>query len=234
LNDAIEIEKLTYSYPDGRVALDNVSFNVSRGETVGIIGSNGAGKTTLLLHLPGILQGSGNLKIAGYEMNSKNLKNIRKAVGLVFQEPDDQLFMPTVFDDIAFAPLQFGREPEEIHKIVHEVLRKVGLSGFEERLAHHLSFGEKKRVAIAVALAMNPEILVFDEPTSNLDPHARKELIVLIKGLNNTKVIAGHDMEMIKETCTKVIVVNKGKVAAEGTPAEIFSNKVLLETNMLI
>ncbi|MFN3966158.1 MAG: energy-coupling factor ABC transporter ATP-binding protein [Endomicrobiia bacterium] len=231
---AVEVKNLFYKYPDGTVAVNNVSFSIEENETIGIIGPNGAGKTTLLLCICGIIDFKGEVKIFGEKMSANNTTELKKKIGFVFQNPDDQLFMPTVFDDIAFGPLQFGKSKQEVQNIVKETLNLVGLEGFEERASHHLSLGEKKRVALATAVALKPKILILDEPTANLDPATRRELIDLLKYLNCTKIIAGHDLEIIKDLCNRIIIINTGRKIAEGYPSEIFTNRTFLLENRLI
>jgi cobalt/nickel transport system ATP-binding protein len=230
---AIEINDLHYKYPDGRVALNGIDLLINEGESVGIIGANGAGKTTLLLHLNGILRGSGQIKIFDIPMITENLKVIRRKVGLVFQDPDDQLFSATVFDDVSFGPFNMNLSKEEVVERTREALSQVGMSGYEARSPHHLSQGEKKRISIATILSMKPEIIVLDEPTSNLDPKNRRNLIKLIKGLNITRIIAGHDLEMILELCSKVILLNNGKIICMGNTSEILRDNKLMEANDL-
>lgn len=229
----IEIRNLSYSYSEGNVALDKINFEAEEGERIGIVGPNGAGKTTFLLHLNGILRGKGGVKIFGLEVKSANLYTIRKMVGLIFQDPDDQLFSPTVFDDVAFGPLNMDLPPDEVESRVREVLREVGMLGFEQKFSYHLSLGEKKRVAIATVLSMRPEILAFDEPTANLDPGMRRSLIKLLRNLQMTLIIASHDLSMIEQLCTRVLLLNKGKIMAEGSTSEILGNKKLMEENGL-
>jgi cobalt/nickel transport system ATP-binding protein len=227
----VNVENLSYTYSDGNRALENVSFKIRNGETVGIVGPNGAGKSTLLLILLGILQprnGNGHVTIAGKPLTKNTLTAIRKHVGLVFQDPDDQLFMSTVFDDVAFGPINMGLNETQVHKRVRLALHKVGLSGYEDRCPHHLSFGEKKRVALATVLSMHPEILLLDEPTANLDPQARRNTIKLINGFHSVKLISSHDIEMLVETCDKVLLLDNGKLIKNGNPKEIFTNEKLL------
>jgi len=231
--DAIVVEGLSYRYPDGTQALVNVSFRVGVGESVGIIGPNGAGKTTLLLHLNGILHGDGKVFIFGEEVNRNNLPSIRRRVGLVFQDPDDQLFMPTVIEDVAFGPLNIGCSQEEATKRAIHALRQVGMEGVAHRPPHQLSLGERKRVAIATVLAMHPDILVLDEPTSNLDPRSRRSLIALLRDLNVTKVIATHDLDCVVELCTRVIVMDGGMIVADGDVTAILSDTKLMEAHGL-
>lgn len=235
MRKAIEIKNLDFAYYNGKKILENFSLDVFEGETLGIIGPNGAGKTTLLLHLNGILGNGSKIKIFDIPTaNKENLLEIRRRVGIVFQNPDDQLFMPAVFDDVSFGPLNLGIPETEIGDLVTRFLSSVGLAGYENRISHHLSYGEKKRVAIASVLAMDPSILILDEPTTNLDPAARREFIELIKNFNHTKVIAGHDMNFIENTCQRVVVINKGRKIIEGSTAEIFGDKMLLIKNRLI
>lgn len=229
----IEIKDLTFVYPDGRKALQNINMEVFKDDSLGIIGPNGAGKTTLLLHLNGILRGKGSIVVSGINMNNENMREIRRRIGLVFQDPDSQLFCPTVFEDVAFGPLNLKLSHQEVKRRVADALGKVGLSGFEERSSHHLSLGEKKRVAIATVLSMDPQILILDEPTSNLDPKGRRELIKLLQDLKITKVIAGHDLDLILTICPRVILLNRGKKVANGSASEILENQELLRQNGL-
>lgn len=225
---AIEIKNLNYTYPDGTVALRNINLDIFSGETVGIIGPNGAGKTTLLLHLNGILRGEGKVKILDLEMEDKNLPLVRSKLGLVFQDPENQLFMPTVFDDISFGPINMMLSAEEVEARVNQALEEVGMSGAAKRPSHHLSFGEKKKVSIATVLSMQPQILVLDEPTSNLDPKARRGIINLLKNIGQTKVIASHDLEMLAELCSQFIFLDKGTILASDTSPESL-NRLFLD-----
>ena len=229
----IKVRNLSFSYPDGTRALRNVSFEIGRGEKVGIIGPNGSGKSTLLLHLNGILRGKGEVRILGKVVNKANLKEVRKKVGLVFQEPDDQLFSPTVFDDVAFAPLNEGLSAEEIRRRVKEALQKIGMIGYENRSPHHLSYGEKKRISIATVLSYDPEILALDEPTSNTDPKNRRRLINLLKGIAKTIVIATHDLDLVLDVCPRSLIINQGEIRAQGKTEELLTNPQLLEANDL-
>jgi len=224
MDEVIKIKELEYTYPDGTCALRGIDLTVFEYESVGLIGPNGAGKSTLLLHLNGILRGKGKIEVLG----SKNLDEIRAKVGLVFQNPDEQLFSPTVFDDVAFGPFNIGLQEEVVKKRVKSALKDVDMIGFEGRCPHHLSFGEKKRIAIATVLSMQPEILVLDEPSSNLDPRARRELIKLLQSLKITKIIATHDLDLVSILCNRVIFLNKGKKVAEGNTNEILQDKNLL------
>ncbi|HIC92983.1 MAG TPA: ABC transporter ATP-binding protein [Anaerolineae bacterium] len=233
---AIEIRNLSFSYPDGQRALENISLSIGLGETVAIVGPNGAGKSTLLLHLNGILRGNGAVRVLGLAIEEKHLKEIRSQVGLVFQDPDDQLFMPTVFDDVAFGPINMGLPEEEVCRRVAWALERVGMSGYERRSPHHLSVGEKKRVAIATVLAMSPEVLAVDEPTSNLDPRGRWELIGLLKELSQrlaALIIASHDLEAVWALCQRTIILDEGRVVADGPTSRILSDIRLLASHGL-
>ena len=231
----IEIKGLNYSYPAGAgtEALKNINLDVFEGESLGIIGPNGAGKSTLLLHLNGILNGNSHIRVLDLEVEERNLPRIRSKVGLVFQDPDDQLFMPTVFDDVAFGPINMDLDKEKVRHLVKEALEAVGMQDALNRSSHHLSFGEKKRISIATVLSMEPEILILDEPSSNLDPKARQHLIDLLKRFRFTRIIAGHDLELILEICDRVVVLNKGRVISSGNTKEILSNESLMELHDL-
>jgi cobalt/nickel transport system ATP-binding protein len=227
----VAVEHLQYTYPDGRVALRNVSFEVAGAETVGLIGPNGAGKSTLLLHLNGILGAppqSGRIWIGGQPLVPANLLEIRRRVGLLFQDPDDQLFSATVGEDVAFGPLQLGLGPEEVARRVSQALAAVKLEGFENRVPHHLSLGEKKRVCLAGVWACQPEFLVFDEPTANFDPRGRREFIELCRTLSATKLIASHDLEMILSLCQRVLVLDEGSLVASGPAKQLLGDEALM------
>jgi cobalt/nickel transport system ATP-binding protein len=225
---AVEIRNLYYAYPDGTVALRGIDLTIEEGESVGIVGPNAAGKSTLLLHLNGILSGRGEVKIFGLPIEKKNLKEIRRRVGLVFQDPDDQLFSPTVFDDVAFGPINMGLPREEVLAEVSRALEEVGLKGVEKRSAHHLSYGQKKRISIATVLSMRPDLLVLDEPSSNLDPRTRREFSELLQGMKITKIMVTHDLPFVFENCDRVIILSKGKVVADGEVFSILSDEDLL------
>ncbi len=217
MDKVVEIKNLSYAYPDGTPALNEVSLDVLRGESIGIIGPNGAGKSTLLLHLNGILQSNnGAIKVLGMPLTSSNLRKIRSKACLVFQDPEDQLFMPTVFDDVAFGLVNLGYDEGTVREKVEKILVRVDLSGRENRSAHHLSFGEKKLVSLATALVMEPEIILLDEPTSNLDRKERREIIEFLQEIDKTKIIVSHDLEMIEQLCQRIVVMNKGKVILTG------------------
>ena len=233
-NSSISINQLCFSYPDGTTALHEVSANICAGDAVAIIGANGAGKSTLLLHLNGcLLPANGDIKIGAIEITKKSLSDIRSMVGMVFQNPDDQLFMPTVYEDVAFGPLNQGLTPEEIKKRTEKALLDVDALQLQDKPPYQLSGGEKRRVAIATVLSMSPEILVLDEPTTGLDALGRRQLISLLKGLNHTLILATHDLELVLELCNRVIVLHQGRIAADGPAAEIFQNLDLLKQTHL-
>lgn len=211
---AIEIERLSFRYPDGRQALQDVTLSVAAGEKVALTGPNGAGKSTLLLHLNGILRGEGRVRIDGMELSDRNVRIIRGKVGLVFQDPDDQLFSPTVFDDVAFGPLNMGLSEEEVRARTAWALEQVQMSDYAARMPHHLSLGEKKRIAIATVLSMQPRILALDEPSAGLDPAARQNLLDLLKSLPQTMLIASHDVEFVREVCSRTIALEGGRIVA--------------------
>jgi len=233
VEEIIRVDNLSFGYPDGQPALSGVNLVIHRGETVALIGPNGAGKSTLLLHLNGILHSDGLVRVFGEPVSDKNLRRVRGKVGLVFQNPDDQLFSPTVFDDVAFGPINLGHSEAEVRKMVADALEGVGMKGYERRSSHHLSLGEKKRIAIATVLAMSPEVLVIDEPTSNLDPAGKWSLIELLRGLEITKVIASHDLELVQALCPRAVVLDRGVVIADGATSEILADKRLLAAHGL-
>jgi cobalt/nickel transport system ATP-binding protein len=229
----VEVKNLSFSYPDGQPALTDVNLTITQGDTLAIIGPNGAGKSTLLLHLNGILRSNGTVRLLGRLVDDKNLRWVRSKVGLVFQNPDDQLFSPTVFDDVAFGPVNMGYPEAEVRRAVERALGLVGVSGYEKRSPHHLSLGEKKWIAIATVLSMSPEILVIDEPTSNLDPRGKWSLISVLKGLPGTKVIASHDLELVRVVCHRVVILDQGRVVADGATEDIMTDKQLLAAHGL-
>ena len=228
----LEVNGLSYAYPDGKPALKNVSLYADEGECIGIIGPNGAGKSTLLLHMNGILpedeHPGGEVRVCGAPVTAASLRDVHRLVGLLFQDPDDQLFCPTVFEDVAFGPSQFGLAEGEVRRVVTEALRQVGLEGFERRSPHHLSGGEKQRVCLAGILACQPRILVLDEPTSDLDPRGRRELAGLIRGLGTTRIIASHDLELVVDLCSRVYLLDGGEVIASGPAVDILGNEPLM------
>jgi cobalt/nickel transport system ATP-binding protein len=225
----VEAENLGHVYPDGTVALRDVSFRITHGESVAVIGANGAGKSTLLLHLNGYLAPtSGAVRVGDLSFTKKTLPEIRRRVGMVFQDPDDQLFMPTVHEDVAFGPRNLGLSDTEIEARVQEALERVGAEHLRERPPYRLSGGEKKRVAIATVLSMAPDILVMDEPTNGLDPFARRRLIELLADFRHTKIFTSHDLDMVLELCGRTIVLHDGGVRADGPTREIFRDDGLL------
>lgn len=233
-SSAVSVHNLSVRYPDGRQGIENVSFEIVQGESVAILGANGAGKSTLLLALVGVLRSTGTIEVAGMPVNDKSLPAVRMAAQLVFQDPNDQLFAPTLKDDIAFGPVNFGVAAGEIAGIVTQSLEAVGLKGFEDRQPHNMSLGEKKRAAIAAAIACRPEILLLDEPGAGLDPRGARLFAELIDSLDCTKLISTHDMSLAHDVCTRSIVLSDGTVAAIGPTQVILSNKTLLSSCGLI
>jgi len=230
---AVRVTDLSFSYPDKTWVLKNISFSLKQGETLGIIGPNGAGKSTLLLHLNGVLKQDGSVQIFEEPVKKQSIRKIRKKVGLVFQDPNDQLFMPTVFDDVAFGPLNLGMDREQIILKVKDILNQLGLSGLEEKNPSHLSLGERKKVSLATVLVLEPQILVLDEPTANLDPGSKKSFINTLKNIPFTKIIASHDMDSIYDLCSRVLLMNHGRIKAQGKARHILRDKELLESNSL-
>jgi len=240
---AVEIRDLHYRFPDGTHALRGVTCHIAQGASVGLIGPNGAGKSTLLLHLNGLLpadappkQSSGDVIICGKNLRGatpKDLLEIRRTVGLVFQDPNDQLFCPTVYEDIAFGPEQLGLSSQEVRHRVEHALAAMKLEGIEKRLPHHLSVGEKRRVCVAGVLACEPKVLVLDEPTSNLDPRGRRELKALLASIPITKIIATHDLEMVVEICPEAILFARGQVVTQGATVAMLSDQTLMEQHDL-
>lgn len=225
----VEVKNLSHVYPDGTEALRDVSFRIHHGESVAIIGPNGAGKSTLLLHLIGYLASStGSIRVGDHLLDKETLAEVRRSVGMVFQDPDDQLFMPTVFDDVAFGPQNQGASEEEVERRVVEALERVSALDLRDKPPYHLSGGEKKRVAIATVLSMVPDILVLDEPTSGLDPRARRQLMALLRAFHHTRIITTHDLDMVLELCPRTIVLNEGRVMADGPTLDVFRDEALL------
>lgn len=227
------VDDLHFNYPDGHVALRGVSLRVERGEKVALVGPNGAGKSTLMLQLNGILNGRGSIQVGGLAVAKASLPRIRAMVGLVFQNPDDQLFSPTVFEDVAFGPLHMGLPVPEVRARVERALSQVGMQAYVERLSHHLSVGEKKRIAVATVLAMDPELLVLDEPSAGLDPRARRTLINLLRELPITMLVSTHDMLMVRELFDRMVIMDHGRVVADGPTAELLEDAALLEAHGL-
>ena len=230
--NVIEITNLQYRYHDGTEALRGISFRVLPGECLALLGPNGSGKSTLLLHLNGLLpeklSGDGAVKIFGEAVATENLEKIRRQIGLVFQDPDDQLFCPTVAADVAFGPQQLGLSEAEIAARVKKSLAQVGLVGFENRATHHLSHGEKRRACLAGVLACEPAVLVLDEPTSDLDPRGRREFKAMLRMLPATKLIATHDLELAVELCARTIILDRGQIIADGRTVELLADEQLM------
>lgn len=231
---AVKIRNLTYAYPDGTAALAGVDLTVEEGATVGVVGANGAGKSTLMLHLNGVLDGGAAVEIFGERITRGNVKQIRRRVGLVFQDPDDMLFMPRLGDDVAFGPRNLGLAEDEVAARVREALAATGLEGYEKRSPHHMSLGERRRASLATALALKPDVLALDEPTANLDGRGRRELAELLRSLDGTKIIASHDLAFVERLCSEVAVLAAGKVVASGRAEDILAREELLREYGLI
>jgi cobalt/nickel transport system ATP-binding protein len=231
---SLEVSGLAYAYPDGHQALFGVDLRVERGERVALLGPNGAGKTTLVLHLNGILPaGAGRVSVAGLPVAKNTMLEIRRRVGIVFQDPDDQLFMPTVRDDVAFGPANLGLSGVALDERVHQALSQVGMAEYADRPPHHLSYGQRRRVAVATVLAMGPEIIVLDEPSSNLDPASRRELAEVLLGLDITLLMVTHDLPYALELCPRAVILSQGVIVADGTTSDLLSDPGLLRTHRL-
>jgi cobalt/nickel transport system ATP-binding protein len=231
---SLEVAGLAFAYPDGHQALFGVDFSLARGERVALLGPNGAGKTTLVLHLNGILTGgTGSVKVAGLPVGRQHMAEIRRRVGIVFQDPDDQLFMPTVREDVAFGPAAAGLKGAELEERVDRALARVGMAEFKDRPPHHLSFGQRRRVAVATVLAMEPEILVLDEPSSNLDPASRRELADILRSLDVTVLMVTHDLPYALELCPRSLILSEGVIAADGRTAELLADDELMRAHRL-
>ncbi len=225
----VETIDLQYAYPDGTAALRGISFRITHGEAVGIVGANGAGKSTLLRHLNGCLfPTAGSVRIGDSPLTKKTLPTIRRTVGMLFQDPDDQLFMPTVYDDVRFGPLNLDLPAEEVARRSDDALRAVGITHLKDRPPYKLSVGEKRAAAIASVLSLSPDILVMDEPSAGLDPRARRRLIELLRGFHHTKIIATHDLDLVLDLCPRTIVIAEGKLLADGETGTIFNDEELL------
>jgi cobalt/nickel transport system ATP-binding protein len=234
---SLKISNLAYAYPDGHQALFGVNLEIAKGERVALLGPNGAGKTTLVLHLNGIIETmQGSVAVAGQRVDQKDkvsLSHIRQQVGIVFQDPDDQLFMPTVGEDVAFGPMNSGLRGAELDRIVDNALDRVGMLEFKDRPPHHLSFGQRRRVAVATVLAMNPEILVLDEPSSNLDPASRRELAEILRSLDVTILMVTHDLPYALELCERSVILSGGVIVADRNTRELFRDQDVLRANRL-
>jgi len=233
MTNVISVHDLQFSYHDHHAALRGVSFDLCEGDKVALVGPNGAGKSTLMLHLNGILTGEGDVTVGNARITRNNLPAIRAMVGLVFQNPDDQLFSPTVFEDVAFGPLHMGLPKDEVVARVESALNAVRMADYRERMSHHLSVGEKKRIAIATVLSMNPQILVLDEPSAGLDPRARRTLINLLRELPITMLVSTHDMKLVEELFPRTIVMDEGLVVADGKTKEILQDEKFLNEHGL-
>ena len=229
----IEFSHVTAEYEKGETVLRDLSFTIEDGEAVGLIGANGSGKTTLMKVLLGLLPYEGTVRVDGLDVKKENLREVRKKLGLVLQNSDSQMFMPTVYEDIMFAPLNYGMSREEAEKRTDDVLEKLGLTELKHRHNHKISGGEKRMAAIATVLAMDPEAMIMDEPTSALDPYNRRVVINTIRSLPNTKLIASHDLDMILDTCDRVILLGGGGIAADGPAETVLRDRELLEANRL-
>jgi cobalt/nickel transport system ATP-binding protein len=234
---ALAVEQLAFEYPDGNQALFGVNFRIETGERVALLGPNGSGKTTLILHLNGILTaGHGNVTVDGTVVDAtdkESLKRVRGKVGIVFQDPDDQLFMPTVAEDVAFGPYNMGLRGEELEHVVTDALEQVGMLNYRDRPPHHLSFGQRRRVAVATVLAMRPRIVVLDEPSSNLDPASRRELAEILRSLDITMLMVTHDLPYAAELCDRSLLLSGGVIVADGPTKQILANEQLLAQHRL-
>ena len=230
----LDVQGLAYAYPDGHQALFGVDLHVHRGERVALLGPNGAGKTTLVLHLNGILEpGAGTVAVSGIPVTKRNVREVRRRVGVVFQDPDDQLFMPTVRDDVAFGPANHGVRGPALDRRVSAALERVGMGEYADRPPHHLSYGQRRRVAVATVLAMEPEILVLDEPSSNLDPASRRELAEILRSLDVTVLMVTHDLPYALELCTRSVVLSDGVIAADGPTYDILTDETFMSAHRL-
>jgi cobalt/nickel transport system ATP-binding protein len=230
----VEFRDVHFTYPDGTEALKGVTFKIHHGESVGIVGANGTGKSTLILQMNGfLLPTAGTIRIGDMHLDKKTRSEIGKKVGVVFQNPDDQLFMPTVFDDVSFGPLNMGLTSEDVVERVNEALITASCHELRDRPPHHLSLGQKRAVTIAAVISMQPDILAMDEPAASLDPKARRQLITLLKGFKHTKIVTSHDLDLILDVCERCIVIANGKVKADGPAREILLNRQLLDENNL-
>lgn len=229
----ITLENVSFAYEPGRPVLDGISFHIAPGEAVGLIGANGAGKSTLMKVLLGLEKAQGRILIGGEELTKESLPRVRRKLGFVLQNSDNQMFMPTVYEDMVFGPMNYGLSREEADRRVDAVLEKLGLEALKHRHNHRISGGEKRMAAIATVLAMEPEAVLMDEPTSALDPFNRRLVINTIRELGQTRVITSHDLDMILDTCSRVILLSGGRIAADGPTGEILRDKALLEAHRM-
>lgn len=229
----LQVKDLHFSYPDGRRALHGASLTLMQGEKAALVGRNGSGKSTLMLNIIGILDGEGDVSVAGLPRVDDNLPLIRARVGLVFQNPDDQLFSPTVYEDVAFGPLHMGLGEEDTRQRAQAALEMVAMADYRDRLSYHLSMGEKKRVAIATVLSMQPDLIILDEPTAGLDPKARRSLIDLLRRLPQALLVATHDLLMVQELLPRTIILDEGRVVADGSTASLLLDTALLDQHGL-
>jgi len=232
-NTALALHDVSFCYPDGKIAVDSISFLIEEGEKVALIGPNGAGKSTLFSLLNGVMKAQGQITVFARAIQKNNLKWIRSKIGIVFQNPEDQLFCPTIYDDIAFGPKNFGVADDQIEERVQTALLDIGLSGFENRSALQLSFGEKKLASIATVLSYEPALIAMDEPSSNLDPYHRRRIIDWIRKTDKTIFLASHDLDLVADTCQRVLIMREGKISADGEVKAILTNRPLLEDNYL-
>ncbi len=229
----IRFEHVSFAYEKGKNVLEDLSFDIQEGESIGLIGANGAGKSTIMKIMLGLLKAEGTVTVAGLEMNEANLAGIRRRTGYVLQNSDNQMFMPTVYEDLVFAPLNYGMTKEAADQKADEVLKQLGIEDLKDRYNHRLSGGEKRMAAIAVILAMDPDVILMDEPTSALDPYNRRIVLNTIRCLKGTRLVASHDLDLIMDVCERVILIDRGKIAADGKAEVILRNRELLEKHRL-
>jgi len=233
MHHRIEVSQLSFGYPDGRQALQGINLSIAPGEKVALVGPNGAGKSTLLLHLAGILRGQGEVRVSSVPVSDETMSTIRSAVGLVFQDPDDQLFSASVYEDVAFGPRYMGLNEVDVAERVGTALQAVGMVGAGSRVPYHLSGGEKKRVAMATVLSMDPEILILDEPTLGLDPRGRRDIVTLLHQLPQTMLVSTHDMRLVKELFPRMVVIDEGRIVADGPTDELIHDPAAMEEHGL-